>query len=102
MAHQSDASEKLRRGATYPVGDYVTREERAALSIDLSKLAWPEVRAEWTGEKRAPKAGEWYLSGAVITAYRAPNDLSIPYHIACLVRVQKHTVETVTHRLTGE
>ena len=35
-----------------------------------------------TGEYRAPKRGEWYLSGAVIDAYQAPNDLSAPYWIA--------------------
>ena len=23
---------------------------------------------------RAPKKGEWYLSGAIVTGYRAPND----------------------------
>lgn len=35
----------------------------------------------WTGEKRPPKAGEYYLSGAVPTVYRTNNDLSYPYHI---------------------
>jgi hypothetical protein len=30
---------------------------------------------------RNPKAGEFYLSGAVVTAYKAPNDLSSPYHV---------------------
>jgi hypothetical protein len=34
-----------------------------------------------TGEKRPPRKGEWYLSGAIPNAYRAPNDLSIAYHI---------------------
>lgn len=34
-----------------------------------------------TGEFRAPRKGEWYLSGAIPEAYRAPNDLSTPYHI---------------------
>ena len=36
----------------------------------------------WTGEKRPPKAGEFYLSGAVIEAHRSPGDMSHPYHIA--------------------
>ncbi len=35
-----------------------------------------------TGEFRKPKRGEHYLSGAVITAYRAPNDLSTAFWIA--------------------
>jgi hypothetical protein len=34
-----------------------------------------------TGEMRAPKKGEWYLSGAIPTAYRAPNDLKDTYYI---------------------
>lgn len=30
---------------------------------------------------RPPKKGEYYLSGAIVTAYRAPNDLSTPYWV---------------------
>jgi len=37
-----------------------------------------------TGEFRPPKAGEWYISGALPAAYRAPNDLTTAYHIARL------------------
>jgi hypothetical protein len=43
------------------------------------------VHAQWTGEKRPPKAGEWFLSGAVIEAYLAAVDLTTSYHIARLV-----------------
>lgn len=35
-----------------------------------------------TGEFRAPKKGEFYLSGAIITAYQAPNDFTSCYWIA--------------------
>ena len=45
-------------------------------------------RAEPTGEHRPPRAGEWYLSGAITAAYRAPGDLSTSYHIARIVRVE--------------
>jgi hypothetical protein len=38
-----------------------------------------------TGEKRIPRKGEWYLSGAIIEAYRAANDLSCEFYIARLV-----------------
>ena len=31
---------------------------------------------------RAPKAGEWYISGAIPQAYQAPNDLGIEFLIA--------------------
>jgi hypothetical protein len=34
-----------------------------------------------TGEFRPPKKGEFYLSGAIITAYQAPNDLTSPHWI---------------------
>lgn len=36
----------------------------------------------WTGEKRPPKAGEYFLSGAIITAYKAHADMGHWYHIA--------------------
>jgi hypothetical protein len=45
-------------------------------------------RAEPTGEHRPPRAGEWYLSGAITAAYRAPGDLSTSYHIARIVPVE--------------
>jgi hypothetical protein len=44
------------------------------------------TRARPTGEFRYPKSGEWFLSGAIVEAYRAPNDLTMGYHIARLVQ----------------
>jgi hypothetical protein len=35
-----------------------------------------------TGEFRAPLKGEYYLSGAIVEAYQAPNDLTSAYWIA--------------------
>lgn len=43
------------------------------------------TRARATGEFRRPRKGEWYLSGAILEAYRAPSDLSAEFHIARLV-----------------
>ena len=40
-----------------------------------------------TGEFRAPKKGEWYLSGAIPEAYLANNNLSEAYYILKLIRV---------------
>lgn len=40
-----------------------------------------------TGEFRQPKKGEYYLSGAIIEAYRADNDLLSKYYIAMVVPV---------------
>lgn len=42
--------------------------------------------AKPTGEKRCPKKGEWYLSGAITEAYQAKNDLTGEYYIA---RIEK-------------
>ena len=53
----------------------------------------PAIRARWTGETRPPLKGEWYLSGAIIEAYRAPSDLLTPYHIARLVSTRTMIVE---------
>lgn len=42
--------------------------------------------AKLTGERRAPRRGEWYISGAIAEAYYAPNDLSTSYRIAKIVK----------------
>lgn len=47
------------------------------------------IRAAWTGEKRPPKKGEYYLSGSAITAYRAYEDLTSSFHIARLYEVER-------------
>lgn len=52
------------------------------------------IRAMTTGEFRPPRKGEWYISGAIPGAYRAPNDLDTSYHIAKLVVTEERT-ETV-------
>jgi hypothetical protein len=81
----------------YPIADMPDHDERR----QLGSLSWLEclpsssmrcrvsVAATPTGERRAPKRGEWFLSGAIVTAYKAPNDLSTPYRIARLVRVER-------------
>lgn len=43
---------------------------------------YPRRYYRWTGEKRPPKAGEYYLSGSTITAYKSLGDMTYPYHIA--------------------
>jgi hypothetical protein len=54
------------------------------------------LKAQYTGEKRQPKRGEWFLSGAIIEAYQAKNDLSTIYHIAEIVKVKRVITETIT------
>ena len=67
----------------------------------LYPLAWShphDIRAKATGEFRAPMAGEWFLSGAVVQAYRAAHDFTPNdrFHIARLVRVKVQTITVVT------
>jgi hypothetical protein len=72
-------------------GRYRVRDHHpAALADDDGKRHI--LAAKWTGERRTPRAGEWYLSGAIIEAYRAPNDLTTSYPIAYIVRVEGTTI----------
>lgn len=52
----------------------------------IMRVMW---RARKTGEFRAPKKDEWYLSGATVEAYRARNNLTQEYYIAELVPYQR-------------
>lgn len=85
----------MKRGELFPVADRISLAEQAALGVSNQVHSpnlgvYPNlVRAEYVGEFREPKAGEWYLSGAKIEAYKTKNDLSTKYHIAKLVRVER-------------
>lgn len=52
----------------------------------ISKVDPKLDRVIRTGETRAPKRGEWYLSGAIPEGYQAPNDLTQEFQICKLVR----------------
>lgn len=64
----------------YPLAD---RVPGASLKTSLN------LRAISTGKLRCPRKGEWYLSGAIIQAYRAPNDLSSEYIIAEIITLKR-------------
>lgn len=72
----------------YPIVDPLDDNE-------ISKLGstGEGVFAMNTGLYGKPKKGEWYLSGAIPEAYKAPNDLSHPYFIAKLVLVSPFPTE---------
>ena len=58
-----------------------------------------------TGEFRPPLKGEWYLSGAKPTAYRASNDFNASYYIMRLVVVEQSTYvvkRIMTHKQATE
>jgi hypothetical protein len=68
------------REGVYPLSDYAPEGE------GLAPTDRRNLRAQWTGEpRRAIRAGEWYLSGAEVAAYRARADIAGPYHPARLV-----------------
>lgn len=70
-------------GKYFPLSDEPNPEEMSALGVE-DRVG---VRAVATGEFRAPRQGEWFLSGSYIEAYRAENDLSTAYNIARLALV---------------
>jgi hypothetical protein len=55
------------------------------------------VVATLTDERRPPLMGEWYLSGSISQAWRAPNDLRCPYQILRLAIV---TTTIIEHKTT--
>lgn len=62
--------------------------------IITMKFERQNVRAVPTGEFRCPRKGEWYLSGAIVCAYRAGGNFTSKYHIARLVAVRRVVTET--------
>lgn len=81
-----NASGPLRKGVIYPLGD-----------PHPAAVGGAPIGAVYTGEYRAPRGGEWYLSGAYIEAYKAPaGGLSAKYRIADVVRFSvREVVEDV-------
>lgn len=82
----SKVAEVLERNKFYPIVDFLP---------DVPLMEQRHYRAVYTGQHRCPKKGEYYLSGATIEAYRAPNDISAPYQIAAIVKVEVRTVITI-------
>ena len=85
----------------YRLGDTPTQDECDRLGVlrkDQLVTSWspPQcdgefVAAKRTHEFRAPRKGEWYLSGATPLAFRAHNDLSTEYRIMRLVVLESYT-----------
>lgn len=86
----------------YPVnhGDFLTSELRHLLPENMRGFTETikalvgnttdvKIKAVKSGEYRNPRKGEFYLSGAIPMAYRAPSDFRSPYHIARIVLVKE-------------
>jgi hypothetical protein len=50
---------------------------RLVTFVGKNMAKWSYIQVDY----RAPKKGEWYLSGAIPEAYQAPNDLTQCYYI---------------------
>ena len=85
---------------TYRLADTMTREECDHFGVPrtFSRQYAPAGRdgeficAILIDKFAAPKAGEWFLSGALPVAYRTANDLSVEYHILKLVKVKRESL----------
>ena len=76
---------KLKAGETLSIIDDGTRYAIKEPTPPRGTFPAGEGRSgmfEATGEFRPPNKGEWFLSGAIIEAYHAHNDLSLSYWIA--------------------
>lgn len=83
-------SETLQRRKPYPLGDRLSAEEASRLGVNRNGQQSASIMGVWDGEPaRAPRKGERYLSGDIIAAYRAGEDLVAYYHIARLVKRSK-------------
>ena len=82
---------KLTKGDIFPIAqEYFFHVRFYAKRVFGEGVKFPQtIKAEYTGEFREPKNGEWFLSGAIAEAYHSPNDLSTKYHIAKLVIVEE-------------
>ena len=81
----------------YPLADMLSSSERLPFDITFNEAFGGRImRAKWDGQpKRPPKKGEWYLSGSIIAAYKATNDLTQEYHIATIHKTKTTTVTTI-------
>ena len=81
----------------YELKDRPSVDERAALGFEREERFTGQIRimAQSTGKRRCPQKGEWYLSGAIVEAYKAWTTLTCNpelFIIAELVRVEVKTV----------
>jgi len=101
------------KGRCYPLNDRPTFEDIQALGINgdfnINKaIACPFTPGEIgivcvkAGEFRPPLAGEWFLSGAIIEAYRTRNNFTTPKQIARLVVVKTEMSVTEISKLRVE
>jgi hypothetical protein len=85
----------------YDLADWPTEEEAAHHKFRTPHETRNEgpgrsLKAMKTGEFRQPRAGEWFLSGAIPQGYRAINDMAGEYHILRLVVANAYPGKDIT------
>lgn len=76
----------------YPLGDPFFGDENRRFTMNDQH----NLRAIKTGEFRPPMAGEWYLSGAIPSAYKTPGGFEDScYHIVKIVEVEVTTTTNI-------
>jgi hypothetical protein len=86
-----------RKDKLYPLAEsYHGTEEKQINLPSLGNMS-NRIMAQYIGEFRPPKKGEWYLSGSQIEAYQCCSDsFTTSYHIARIVLTRKiETIEIV-------
>lgn len=78
----------------YQLAERIPYPQRAAFGL-APATPTQNILAILTGEFRTPKAGEWFISGAIPEAYYAQNDLTTAYQIAKLVRTRTVTMTEI-------
>jgi hypothetical protein len=80
LAHAETSKHSSKKMAGFPKGIFRGPDSLGGPSVPYEKKGGRRYKA--TGEFRPPLKGEYYLSGAIVQAYRAPSDLNTPYWIA--------------------
>jgi len=80
---------------TYPLCSILSFSERKHFGVPETLFRPSTVKGIRTGEYRNPKAGEWFLSGAIPEAYHTLCDLNTKYHILKLVKVEQVVTEKI-------
>jgi len=94
---------KLLIGAYYPIRGFYPKD-LAPPGVERLDFRWRNAATceplhafvRYMGERRAPIAGEFFISGAIPEGYYANNDYKTPYAIGELVFVSRRTVEILT------
>lgn len=85
----------MKQGDLFPIASYY---DLAQSRMVHPKEILTSFRIEYIGAFREPRAGEWFISGAIPEGYFTNTDLSIRHPIGRLVRIKEETIISVIER----